>query len=61
MIAEGDDVWSTVDDAAHILGVPTSTAYRWAKMARRRLGSDGRLYVSWDDMCDIRQARRKAS
>lgn len=50
-----DTTWVTVDDAAHLLGVPAKTIYRWARRAGvRRIDADGRVIVSFDDLAAVR-------
>lgn len=47
--------WVTVDDAAHLLGVPAKTIYRWARRADvRRIDADGRVIVSFEDLAAVR-------
>ena len=50
-----DTTWVTVDDAAHLLGVPTKTVYRWTRRAEvRRITADGRVIVSFEDLAAVR-------
>ena len=50
-----DTTWVTVDDAAHLLGVPTKTVYRWTRRPDvRRITADGRVIVSFEDMAAVR-------
>ena len=49
-----DATWVTVDDAAHLLGVPAKTIYRWARRAGvRRIDADGRVIVSFEDLAEV--------
>ena len=49
--------WVTVDDAAHLLGVPVKTVYRWTRRAEvRRIAADGRVIVSFEDLATVRDA-----
>lgn len=49
-----DTTWVTVDDAAHLLGVPTKTIYRWARRAGvRRIDRPGRVFVSLGDLAEV--------
>ena len=50
-----DTTWVTVDDAAHLLGVPAKTIYRWARWADvRRIDRPGRVFVSFEDLAAVR-------
>ena len=50
-----DTTWVTVDDASHLLGVPTKTIYRWTRRADvRRITADGRVIVSFEDLAAVR-------
>ena len=50
-----DTTWVTVDDAAHLLGVPAKTIYRWARRADvRRIDRPGRVFVSFEDLAAVR-------
>ena len=50
-----DATWVTVGDAAHLLGVPAKTIYRWARRAGvRRIDADGRVIVSFEDLAAVR-------
>ena len=50
-----DTTWVTVDDAAHLLGVPTKTIYRWTRRPDvRRITADRRVIVSFEDMAAVR-------
>ena len=50
-----DTTWVTVDDAAHLLGVPAKTVYRWTRRADvRRITADGRVIVSFEDLAAVR-------
>lgn len=50
-----DTTWVTVDDAAHLLGVPAKTVYRWTRRAGvRRITVDGRVIVSFEDLAAVR-------
>ena len=49
-----DTTWVTVDDAAHLLGVPAKTIYRWARRAGvRRIDRPGRVFVSFEDLAEV--------
>ena len=50
-----DTTWVTVDDAAHLLGVPAKTVYRWAcRTDVRRINAGGRVIVSFEDLAGVR-------
>ena len=50
-----DTTWVTVDDAAHLLGVPVKTVYRWTRRPGvRRIDADGRVIVSFEDLAAVR-------
>ena len=50
-----ETTWVTVDDAAHLLGVPAKTVYRWARRVDvRRITACGRVVVSFEDLAGVR-------